>query len=266
MESLDNILSGNGEASPEPETNKPVEEAKAQIPAESPAADEPQDEVIEQGGRKMVPLEALTETRGKVKRYTEQVAAFETTLKEREAAWDRRFSELLQTVKQPQQQPEQQAAPDFYADPDAALKAAFAQNLAPLHSQLQETRTALLEERLTRIAGGEKASKIEAELSKAMNAGDPEIPVLQNALRTQGPAAASLLVDWYDKRTFDPVAERERIKAEILAELKGAEPPQPQASANPAVMPSNLANARNVGTRAGPAWSGPKPIADIFKR
>lgn len=265
MEALDNILSGRGEATPAPEPT-PVEETKPEV-AQTPASTEPQDEVIEhQDGRKMVPLEALTETRGKVKRYTEQVAAFGQTLKECEAAWDRRFSELLQSVKQPAPQPEpQQEPPDFFADPNAAIKAVLSQNLAPLQSQLMETRTALLEERLTRIAGGEKAAKIEAEIGKAMQAGDPAINVLQQALRTQGPAAASLLVEWYDKRTFDPAAERERIKAEILAELRGSG--DPAAPVQPApVMPSNLAGARNVGVRSGPTWEGPKPLGDIFKR
>jgi hypothetical protein len=264
VEALDNILSGRGGATPAPEPT-PVEEPK---PVETTAPTEPQDEVIEhQDGRKMVPLEAVTEARGKIKRYTEQVAAFEQTLKEREAAWDRRFSELLQSVKQPTPQPEpQQEPPDFFADPNAAIKAALAQNLAPLQSQLMETRTALLEERLTRIAGSEKAAKIEAEIGKAMQAGDPAINALQHALRTQGPAAASLLVEWYDKRTFDPAAEREKIKAEILAELRGSGE-QPAATVQPApVMPSNLAGARNVGVRSGPAWEGPKPLGDIFKR
>lgn len=259
MESLDNILSGKGEAAPEPVITK-AEEPTTQS-ADPQTSAEPQDEVIDQGGRKMVPLEALTETRGKVKRYTEEVADFRKQLADSNAAWERRMQDVLQAVRPQQQAPEPQPAPDFFADPDAAIKAAFAQNLAPLHSQLNETRTALLEERLTRIAGGEKAAKIEAELGKAMEAGDPEIQVLQNALRTRGPAAASLLVEWFDKRSFDPVAEREKMKAEILAELQGEKPQQPAP-----VMPSNLAGARNVGARSGPAWSGPPTLQDIFKR
>lgn len=258
METLDNILSGEGTNAPAPEKIEEPKETK------EVRETEPQDEVIESNGRKMVPLEALTETRGKVKRYTEEVADFRKQLQETNAAWERRMSDVLQAVRQPPQQPQEK--PDFFADPnaatDAAIKAALEQNLAPIQSVLSETRTALLEERLSRIAGPEKAVKIEAELSKAMDLGDPEIPVLQHALRTKGPAAAKLLVDWYDKRTFDPAAERERLKAEILAELKSSEQPQTPAP----VMPSNLAGARNVGTRAGPAWSGPTPLNDIFKR
>jgi hypothetical protein len=32
------------------------------------------------------------------------------------------------------------------------------------------------------------------------------------------------------------------------------------------VMPSNIAGARNVGSRTGPAWSGPPSLQDIFAR
>ena len=40
--------------------------------------------------------------------------------------------------------------------------------------------------------------------------------------------------------------------------------PQQQRQQQPVVMPSNSANARNVGPRRGPAWSGQTPLADIF--
>ena len=32
------------------------------------------------------------------------------------------------------------------------------------------------------------------------------------------------------------------------------------------LLPSNLANARNVGDRTGPAWTGPPSLDDIFAR
>lgn len=271
MESLENIISGNGESVPAPET-KPVEEQAAPVVEQQQAPTESADEVIEQNGRKMVPLEALTETRGKVKRYTEQVAEFERKLAEQATAFDRRMSEVLQAVRQPAPKQEPQPAPDFFADPDAAIKAALAQNLAPLESQLAETRTSLLEERLYRLAGNEKAAKIEEEIGKAMSAGDPDIQVLQQALRTRGPAAASLLVEWYDKRTFDPAAKEAEIEARVEARLRqklgippdGGQPPQTQTTP-PVTMPTNMVGARNVGTRSGPAWAGPTPLDGIFK-
>lgn len=55
-------------------------------------------------------------------------------------------------------------------------------------------------------------------------------------------------------------AERERIKAEVLEELKAT----PQTPATP--MPTNLAGARNAGSRTGPAWAGPPSIDDIFEQ
>ena len=79
-------------------------------------------------------------------------------------------------------------------------------------------------------------------------------------------------MQWYARRKVlsevgsDPAAYRERLKAEILAELNGGNAPAQQQQKAPAVMPSNLSAARNVGTRSGSMWGGPTPITDIFKR
>jgi hypothetical protein len=163
------------------------------------------------------------------------------------------------------QQPQERTS--FFVDEDAAFNQRSSEVLNPIHQQIDEVRTALLEERLHRIAGGEKAAKIEEEIGKAMQSGDPDIQVLKNAVRTKGPAAASLLVEWFDKRSFDPAAKEAEIEARILAKYgitPGQAPPQQQQTAP--LMPSNLAGARNVGTRQGPAWAGPTPLGDIFKR
>lgn len=197
-----------------------------------------------------VPLAALVDQRLEARQAKQRLQELERQLREAQA---------------PKTEPV-----DFYADPDAAFNQRLQQALNPFQQQLQEAKTALLEERLYRIAGGEKAAKIEQELQKAMESDDPEIQMLSHALQTQGLAAVQALVQWYDKRTFDPSAERERLKAELLAELQ-AEGKVPAAQAAPAVspaaMPSNLAAARNVGTRSsGPAWSGPPSLQDIFNR
>jgi hypothetical protein len=68
----------------------------------------------------------------------------------------------------------------------------------------------------------------------------------------------------------DPAAYRERLRAEILEEIRssGGHPPaapQLQAAAPPAVMPTNFADVRNSGGRTGSVWQGPTPLKDIFK-
>lgn len=194
-----------------------------------------------------VPLAALVDQRLEARQAKQRLQELERQLRE---------------AQTPKQEPV-----DFYADPDAAFNQRIQQALNPYQQQLQETRTALFEERLYRVAGGDKAAKIEQEIAKAMEAGDPDIPMLASTLQSGGLAAVNTLVQWYDKRTFDPSAERERLKAELLAELQAEGKAVAQSPAVPSVMPSNLAAARNVGNRsAGPAWSGPPKLSDIFKR
>ena len=134
--------------------------------------------------------------------------------------------------------------PDFFADPDKAFEARFnsrlEQTLSPLQQQLSETRNALIEERLTRVAGPEKASKIEAEIIKAIQEGDQSVLVLSNALRAKGPGAVKDMVDWFDKRSFDPVSTREQMRQEILAELQ-PKPAGTQPNAAPVTPPSMAA-------------------------
>lgn len=65
----------------------------------------------------------------------------------------------------------------------------------------------------------------------------------------------------------DPI----RVAAEFFSQAAMWSPSpqqqqQQQRAPMPQVFPSNLAGARNVGSRSGPAWSGPTPIKDIFDR
>ena len=78
-------------------------------------------------------------------------------------------------------------------------------------------------------------------------------------------------VQWHKRQQVaaeigdDPVAFREKVKAELLAELQQKTETEQPAQPAP-VMPSNLATNRNVGARSGPAWGGPPTLGDIFKR
>jgi hypothetical protein len=266
MESLDNILSGKGEVAPEPETKS--EEVVAPVSAETQAPTEPQDEVIEQGGRKMVPLEALTETRGKVKRYTEQVAEFERKLADQAATFDRRMSEVLQAVRQPAPPPKEEAPPtDWFQDPDVAFRQRGEALINPVVGQLRTISSELAQMKAERVFG-DKFSDFMAHVTEATKKGDPEVKALE-AMMDASPQPYVVAKEWFEKRTFDPAAKEAEIEARILAKYgiaPGTEPPAQQQVQTP-VMPSNLAGARNVGNRsAGPAWAGPTPLTDIFKR
>lgn len=63
----------------------------------------------------------------------------------------------------------------------------------------------------------------------------------------------------------DPAAYRERIRAEVLAELQKT-PPAAGAGATapaPAPIPQSLAGARSAGAR-GNTWTGPTPMENLF--
>lgn len=259
MSDLDSILSGGGGATPNPE---PVHQETTPEPA-APA--EPEGEPSgEPSGQKTVPLAALQEERSKSKRYTEALSDVERKLSEQNQAWERRFNQMLEAVK-PQQQP--QPAPDFFADPDAAMN----HRLEPLQQRFEKTISglALRASRAEALAeyGKEAVADLERAIGEAIAANDPEVFKLrQDMLASDHPVGVAM--EWHNRRRVlsevgtDPAAYREKLKAEILAELQQTQQP---ATAAP-VMPSNLAGARNVGVRSGPAWSGPKPLADIFKR
>lgn len=260
MADLDNILSGRSEAAP---ATDQVEEQVTQVQAEDESQQQEQTEAPgEQGeqphGQKMVPHEALHAEKQKVKRYTEQIASFEQTIKERDAAWERRFGEMLEKLA-PKQEPQQK--PDWFENPDAALEARLGQTISPLAHQVSTLQTQILRMSAEQAFGPEKVQAFEAYVAEAMSRGDPEMATLGAQMRASADPMKTGL-EWFEKRTFDPAKERERIKSEILAELQQQGGQQPQR----AVLPSNLAGVRNVGARSGPAWSGPSPLQDIFDR
>lgn len=73
----------------------------------------------------------------------------------------------------------------------------------------------------------------------------------------------------------DPVAYRERLKAELEAEFKAAQGTSPDHQADASattqvatkpVIPQSLATARSAAPRAAPTWTGPTSLNDILKR
>lgn len=50
---------------------------------------------------------------------------------------------------------------------------------------------------------------------------------------------------------------REKLKAELLAEMQGSAPV--------ASIPASLSGERSVAPRSGPAWTGPRPLTDLLR-
>lgn len=266
MEQLDSILSGKGEAMPASDNTEPVIQ-DAQPPADAPAdTADSQDEVLDTpDGRKMVPLEALTETRGKVKRYTEQVAEFEksmTGLRSQNEALTRQVSELLQRLPQPDKP--QQQTPDIFENAPEAIR----HTVAPQFEQMNKVLMANAQLVAGVKYGDEKVAEAEQAFIQALQSRTIDPADYHKVVNAPNRYAAA--VQWHERHKAlteigdDPAAYRAKLEAEILAK-HGITPGEQKPQLAP-VMPSNLAGARNVGTRAGPAWSGPKALNDIFSR
>lgn len=195
-----------------------------------------------------VPLAALVDTRFEARQAKQQLQELQ-----------RQYDEL----KKPKAEPV-----DWFADPDAAVK----QHFAPIQQQFQDTiaKITLRASKAEAVAvhGKDAVAQMESAIGEAMQAGDPEIQQLRaQMLDSDDPVGVAM--QWHSRKRVlnevgsDPAAYREKLKAELLAEINAGKQLAPQPAP---VMPSNLAGARNVGTRAGPSWSGPTPLTDIFKR
>jgi hypothetical protein len=270
---LDSILPG-GAVAPEPEVTPEVKTAEAPQAEPQQPEGEAEPQVDERG---MVPLAALQESRGKVKRYTEQVAAFEQRLKESNEQAERRFNDLVARLQPQQQQPQQpQEEPDFWADPKAAIQSWLAPVVGQLQSSTEQRFDVVTRSLAEQHLGADKVKAAEDAFVNAVKAGQVDVSDY-NRVR-DAPNRYAAAVKWHQDQAIkaelqqaggDLGSLREKIKAEILAELNQGDnntAPATNGAAPRPVMPTNLASARNVGVRSGPAWNGPLPLADIFSR
>lgn len=263
-ETLDSLLSGGGNA---PET----EEASTQVldEGESQQQEQPEAEQPEgQQGQRMVPHEALHAEKQKVKRYTEEVADFRKQLSETNAAWERRMAELVKAVSPKQEAPPK---PDWFENPEAATQSAVHTTVTPQFEHINQTLQANAQLIAGIKYGDDVVGNAEQAFLNAARSGAIDPADFQKVVNSPNRYAAA--VQWHKQQQAkaeigdDPAAFRAKLEAEILAkhgltaEGTAAEVP---AQSKPPVMPSNLAGARNVGTRSGPAWSGPPSLQDIF--
>lgn len=154
----------------------------------------------------------------------------------------------------------QASAPDMFADPDGyntyrdqsideklrKQEANFSFRLA--HRDHKEVFDNAFQEMIGRAQNGDRS-------------------VVRSVMESTDPGET--LVRWFKRDQItkevgdDPVAYREKVRAEVLAEQNQPTAKQPVANGP---MPSNLAAVRSVGSRSGPQWGGPAPIPDIFDR
>lgn len=267
METLDNILSGKGETAPEPEKEQAQAAVTQTEDGTQIVSSEEITRVDDSGSSddkgKTVPIDALHAERQRAKRYTEQVADFERRLKESDAAWERRLNQMVAALGQKPKEP--MPAADWFQDPDVAFRQRGEELLNPVISQMQTLQSELAQMRAERVFG-DKYQDFIAHVTEAARSGDPEIRVL-SAMMDASPRPYEVAKEWFERRTFDPAAKEAEIEARIL-EKYGIKPnanPEPKPVQQQA-MPTALEAARNVGSRSGPAWAGPKPLEDIFKR
>ncbi len=270
MTTLDNILSGQSDAVSE---QPAVEENVSQVAdgeGQQQQIDNDEDQATDVNGQRMVPHAALHASKEKVKRYTEQVAEFEKSMggvREQNAMLTRQVTELLQRIPQPKQ--EQQQAPDQFDDFPGATRHV----VQPEFQRIEQQLLAIAKDTAVTRFTEEKVEEAERAFLIALEGKKLDPADYQKVVGSPNRYAAA--VQWHQRQLAqaeigdDPAAFRAKLEAELreklTAELTNGD--QPQTQQRPTVMPSNLASARNVGNRsAGPAWSGPAPIQDIFNR
>lgn len=178
-----------------------------------------------------------------------------------------------------QQQPQRQQPPDWFDNPDAAFEARLQERLAPI-AQGQGS----IVENFSRMMASEKHG--EDAVNSAMQDITNRVQTNPAAMQAtymrimRSPHPYGELVKWHKEQSAlstygdDPeawrTAERDRMRAEILAEMQGdgqqaqAQPQQGQQQVAQQAMPNSFAGARNNGPRAVPGFSGPRPLSEIM--
>lgn len=210
--------------------------------------------------------------------FDARMAKAEKQFQDRVAALEAQLNQFRH--QQPvQQQPQRQQPPDWFDNPDAAFEARLQERLAPI-AQGQGS----IVENFSRMMASEKHG--EDAVNSAMQDITNRVQTNPAAMQAtymrimRSPHPYGELVKWHKEQSAlstygdDPeawrTAERDRMRAEILAEMQGdgqqaqAQPQQGQQQVAQQAMPNSFAGARNNGPRAVPGFSGPRPLSEIM--
>ena len=269
MSDLDTILSGGGEAVSE--QNTAVDEIVTQVAEgegqQADSAGQQEDASGKTEGRQgFVPQQALHAEKQKTKRYTEEVSSLRTEIAQRDAAWERRIAQLVEAQKPKQ---EQQQPPDQFEDFPGATRHV----VQPEFQRIEQQLLAIAKDTAITRFTEEKVNEAEQAFISAMQSQKLDPADFQKVVHSPNRYASA--VQWHQRQLAqaeigdDPAAYKAKLEAELREKIlaEGQQGDGQQAQQRQAAMPSNFASARNVANRsAGPAWSGPASIQDIFKR
>src|SRR5262245_7786929 len=139
---------------------------------------------------------------------------------------------------------------EFWSAPEATVR--------HLQEEIRDLRMEASLDRNRSKHGAEAVAELEAALMVGMQMNHPDMLALRDAVNgSKDPAGTAM--DWYRQLSpNDPISV-------TMGNYRRQQELQ-QVRHRTTVFPSNLAGARNVGSRSGPAWSGPPSLKDIFAR
>jgi hypothetical protein len=271
---LDSILSGGGEAVSE-QTSRSDGSSAAHAgggDSFSPQASDNQHGLAtgadaaaahDEATTRMVPHQALHAERQRSRRYSEEVADFRRQLAETNA----RMGQLVDAVTP---RPAMPAPPDFFGNPEAATRYEVAQTVSPEFERINQTLHAIARENAFQRFDETKVNAAEQAFIGALQAGRLDPADYRRVVNSPNRYAEA--VKWHQRQVAraeigdDPAAYRARIEGELREQIWSELNGNGNGRRFGGAMPSNLAGARNVGGRSGPAWSGPASLNDIFDR
>jgi len=250
--SLDDILDGN---------NEPEVEQQAE-PVEQPAVEQPRDESGKFAPKGVEPdpvteQEAVPPT---ADRLPPDVYAPLKAVRDENKALKDRLDTLQREIEQRQQPQEQPTpAPDMWENTEGWQQHFGSQVASQAVQQAAYQNKLMTSEFYARknIEGFEGAY---ADMNKWLS-DNPSIA--QQAAADFDPWGFAYR-QYQNNRTIqelgatDVATLNEKLREELMAEMRA------QVPAAPASVPLSLSTRRNVGSRSGPAWSGPTPLGDLI--
>lgn len=212
----------------------------------------------------MVPQRALHASRERARTAEERLADIERENAELRGQMTVFAQQRQQPAPTPQPAVEPPKPPEFWESPDKYVEHA----LGPVQEQLAEATFRASRAEALSEHGKEAVAAAQEAMKQAVAAGTLNGEAVKASLLKSRDPVGDIMRWHQNSPAVQESSLREKLRAELMAELGGnpAMPATPAAATPETVMPSNLVGQRNVGTRSGPAWSGPRPLNDIFDR